>query len=163
MGEAVAASGDAARKASRVSDVVWNWRKPEGAKPDAGRAVRRKAVTQFGVMLVVAGLLWFWAKARITPAVILGFGCFLVASGFWFPVVFAAVDRFMHGVGTAFGMALTWILLVPFFCLVFVPARLLLLLSRMDPMKRRFPSAETTYWVPYHPAGPAEHYGKQYR
>ena len=44
--------------------------------------------------------------------------------------------------------ALTWVLLVPFFFLCFMPGRAVLLLLREDPLNRRFAPDEPTYWTP---------------
>jgi hypothetical protein len=43
---------------------------------------------------------------------------------------------------------LTVVLLTPFFYLVFVPARIILVLRGIDPLDRKFPSGGTSCWVP---------------
>lgn len=69
----------------------------------------------------------------------------------------------MNVVAIAAGKGITFLLLVPFFYLVFVPGRLLLALSGRDPLNRRFPSDEPSYWVKRAPGISPAHYKKQYR
>jgi hypothetical protein len=56
----------------------------------------------------------------------------------------------------------TWLLLVPFYYLCFVPGRLIQLLSGKDPMERRFPGKVPSYWKKYNSHPDPQHWKRQY-
>jgi len=64
--------------------------------------------------------------------------------------------------GRGVGVAATWICLVPVFYLIFAPGRLILALSRKDPMGRAFPTRAPTYWVSRAPIKDAAEYRRQF-
>ena len=150
-------------KQSPVSETAWPWMRPAGPAPaDAGRARRRRTLIQFAVALMAAGILYFGLEFRRMAWVVLGVAGFLLISGLWIAPLFNAVERFLARFARWIGLGLTWLLLVPFFFLVFVPARVLLALRGKDPMRRRFPSNETTAWITRPPKRNAESYRRQY-
>ena len=154
---------------NRVSRVVWRWREPTqpDRKPDPARSRRVRACVQFAVMLGVSLVFfllnrWTGKPHAVVAPVVLGLACFVLVSGFLVPPLFDAFDRLMKALGRWAGAGLTWLLLVPFFFLVFVPARVGLLLRGKDPMKRKFRSPETTFWITREKQRTRESYGKQY-
>lgn len=64
------------------------------------------------------------------------------------PLASEATKLLSAAVAKGVAVALTWVLLVPFFFLCFVPGRAVLLLLREDPLNRRFAPDEPTYWTP---------------
>jgi hypothetical protein len=145
---------------SRVARTVWPWpvaRTP----PPAAASCRRRAVIQFFVMLAVAGLVAL--KYRHIGFTLLCVALFVIVTGLAAPRVFLALERGFREFGRWVGLALTWALLVPFFFLVFVPGRVVLLLSRKDPLQRAFPGDGQTSWVPHQTHRGNTHYTKQYR
>ena len=152
-----------ASKAEKVSRAVWTWR-DAAVKPDPDReaaALRRKAFVQTAVM-AVAGFVLLHFKKHIGAGVIFSLALFLLASAFFFPAVFRAVDKFARGFGHWTAIAMTWLLLVPFFYLTFVPGRIWILLTGKDPLNRRFPSPSPTLWVPRPPVKDPGQYRKQF-
>jgi hypothetical protein len=145
---------------SAVSRVVWPWREsaPAAAEPPS---CRKRATIQFVVMLAVAGLLSLKYKhAAVTVSCV---ALFVIVTGLFLPKVFLAVERAFKLFGHGVGVALTWLLLVPFFLLVFAPGRLILLLTHKDPLTRRFPGEGKTSWQPHRVRANKDHYRKQYK
>ncbi len=114
-------------------------------------------------MLAVAAWFAFRVKHPIPAAVLSALAFFVIAAAAGWPRAFDAMERMIgrlaHGVGTA----VTWILLTPFFYLVFVPGRVIMRLRGKDPLSLKFPTREPTYWVPWKPSPTKDHYTKQYR
>ena len=147
---------------NRVSKTTWPW--PDGMAPSNEAPPRpwRRAVIQAAVMGAVALFFYWKIEKRVAAWVVAGLAGFVLFSGLFVPRVFLGIDRVMRAFGRIVGIALTWVLLVPFFFLCFVPARLILWLRRSDPMNRAFPSGEATYWVPHRSHRDMSRYGKQF-
>lgn len=143
-----------------VSAACWRWQDP--AKAPKTEPVHRRAAVQAVVAAVVAGLFAFVFKAPAVATVVCAVALFLLLAGFFAPPVFRAVDRAFQAFGVVVGTALTWLLLVPFFYLFFIPARLILAARGIDPMKRRFPGSEATFWTPHRPRAGHDDYRKQF-
>ena len=144
-----------------VDAVVWNWRGPSaartGTKPGAGAALKQAAV-----MGVVGAGLYFWLEHRAMGVVVWSLAGVVLASGLFVPPVFAAIERFGRGLGKGVGVLLTWGLLVPFYYLCFGALRLAQKIGGKDPLCRKFPSDEPTYWTPRPPVRNAAQYRKQF-
>ena len=91
-----------------------------------------------------------------------GMGALIAVSGFFLPSLFRAIERLGGRLGHGTGVALTYLLLVPFYFLVFVPARAALALRGKDPMQRRFPAPEASCWTPKKTNPQLNHYRKQF-
>lgn len=148
-----------------VSSAVWRWTNPPGssAKTESAAKFFLKVGLQIAVMLAAAAVigLHFGHKAA-------GLGLVVLAAYVLVTALFVrrAYDAFQRGVGMVargVGVALTWILLVPFFYLTFVPGRAIMTLKGKDPLTRKFPSDEPTYWVAREPEEKPDHYRKQFR
>ena len=144
-----------------VEAVVWNWRGPSaapaGAKPGAGAALKQAAV-----MGLVGASLYFWLEHRAMGVVVWSLAGVVLASGLFLPPVFAAIERFGRRLGKGVGVVLTWGLLVPFYYLCFGTLRLIQKIGGKDPLCRKFPSDETTYWTARKPVRDAAQYRKQF-
>ena len=149
-------------QSDRVAAVVWPWR--EGAQGTAINrgAEKRKALIQFALMLFVAWLLYKFAPHKGMAYVVATLACIVLISGFFIRPVFMAFERFAHAVGKGVGVGLTWGLLVPFFYLCFIPARISHVIKGKDPMKRKFPTDLPTYWEPRPPVRNMDQYRKQH-
>lgn len=120
-----------------------------------------RVALQAAVPAIVAGLLA--RKGHAVPASIIGgIAAFSLVSGLMIPRLFARWEAMGAALAKGVGVALTWLCLVPTFFLVFVPARLILLLSRNDPMCRAFPTRLPTYWVPRPPVKDPSEYRRQF-
>lgn len=144
-----------------VSEAIWPWARAPEAKPRREGPSPAGVVARFAVVSAVAALMIRWGH-RVPAAVLFGLGVFILVSGFFLPRAFAAFERLVGLFARGVGLALTWLLLVPFFYLFFVPGRLILRLQGKDPLHRQFPSPEKTCWTPHHRIGGVEQYRKQY-
>jgi len=122
------------------------------------------AVIQAAIIFVVASILFFRFNRVIGASIAAGVGLFVLTTGLFAPRAFLAFERFWLAVGRVVGVVLTWVMLAPFFYVFFTAARVLLLLRGKDPMNRRCPSDEKTYWIERDPdpEGTRHTYGKQY-
>lgn len=121
-----------------------------------GRAVLQALVpAALGAFFLIRG-------KPIAGSVLCGIGALVLISGLFIPALFARIEQFGKALGIAVGTALTWILLVPMFYLVFLPGRLMLLARGIDPMCRQFPTQLRTYWIPRKAVGGAEEYTRQF-
>jgi hypothetical protein len=145
-----------------VVRVVWPWAVPLAPPRDDRPRLRRKALIQALVMAAVAALFFFWKGHRILPAVLSGLAALNLLLGLAAPRAFGAIDRALLAFGRVCGVAATWLLLTPFFYLFFVPARLILLAARRDPLHRRCPDTPASYWVPRRPVKNMDDYRKQF-
>lgn len=152
-------------KQNDVSQVVWQWQKPTGdasAKAVGKDRTLLKAGAQVLVMVAVASLLGFRFGHRIAPILLLGLAAYVLVTALFVRRAYAAFERGVGMFARGVGVALTWLLLVPFFYLAFVPGRLVLMLRGKDLMNRKFPSNEPSYWVDWVECDSA-HYRKQFR
>lgn len=67
--------------------------------------------------------------------------------GLFLPTVFDATQRFAAALARVIGVAVTWLLLVPFFYLCFVPCRIIRSIFGKDALRLKFRSDEATCWV----------------
>ncbi len=149
---------------NKVSGVIWRWQ-DVAVDQECGKrpSCRRHAFIQFLIMLMVAAVLRFLFGLERLATVLFCAGVILVIVGFCAPGLFMKITGLMKKIGRVAGLVITWVVLAPFFYLVFVPGRLMMLLKGVDPMSRRCPSKEPTYWVDRKSVlrGP-ENYRKQY-
>ena len=145
-----------------IIDVVWRWRDAPVAA--AGKSHSKPALRAVIQAAVVGGIGAFaLSRGHKGMAIFLiAMGAFLFVSGLFIPWLFLGFERFGRKLGQWVGGALTWLLLVPTFFIVFFPGRLILWLTRKDPMNLRFPSNEETYWIPRPPIEKIEQYTKQF-
>ncbi|MBU1692467.1 MAG: hypothetical protein KJ726_02005 [Verrucomicrobia bacterium] len=146
-----------------VSAVVWPWcRLPSSpAAGEATRALRRRAVIQALVTTVIGAAIYFLLKHKVAGWIVWGIAAFVLLSGLFVPSVFQAVDRFMKRFGQAVGTGLTYLLLVPFFYLVFLPGHVLMKVLHKDPLKLKFPPGGTSLWSTRLPLKP-NHFKRQF-
>jgi hypothetical protein len=143
---------------NKVSSVVWPWQQ---LVAEDRTSTRREAAVQVAIMWGVA-LLLFLFVSRVMAGVVAGVSLIVLTTGLWFPKAFRAIRKGLLTFGAWVGGALTWLLMVPFFYLAFVPARLVLLLKGKDPLTRAFPSPGGTMWVKHAPPCSAEQYERQF-
>ena len=146
-----------------VSAVVWAWRErvaPAGPAPAAPAAAA--ALRQAAVMGIVGAGLYFWLEHRAMGIVVWSMAGVVLAAGLVLPSVFFALERLGRQLGKGVGVLLTWGLLVPFYYLCFGSLRLAQKIAGKDPLSRKFPSGEPTYWTPRKPVRNAAQYQKQF-
>lgn len=144
-----------------VEAVVWNWRGAHAASAGS-KSGAAAALKQAAVMGVVGAGLYFWLEHRAMGVVVWSLAGFVLAAGLFLPSVFAAIERYGRRLGKGVGAGLTWGLLVPFYYLCFGALRLAQAIGGKDPLCRKFPSDEPTYWTPRKPVGDVAQYRKQF-
>ncbi len=144
---------------------TWVW-KAVGAPPPTVKKkmpVPLKATLQAAVGGVVGFLMYRFLGHIVGPVIVWSIAGLLLIGGWLIPPLFRAFEKFGAKLAHWVAAGLTWLLLVPFFYIVFVGGRLVLLLSGKDPMDRAFPDAErATFWIPRPPVPSMEQYKKQH-
>jgi hypothetical protein len=132
----------------RVLDATWNWRATGQKDPGSGtEGLRRQAVIQTVVMVLVAAFLYFILGHTYFVPVILALAAIVLALGLAYPPAYRPIHRFGRWLGRVVGKGLTYLLLVPFFFLFFTPVALILRLQGRDPLHRAFREENWTYWI----------------
>ncbi len=120
-----------------------------------------KVLLQTTIPMVMSSYFIYKGKP-VVAGILFGVGVVMLVSGTLIPALFNRIERLGQGMGRVVSVAVTWILLVPMFYLVFVPGRLFLTLRGIDPMCRQFPTNAPTYWVPRKPVSDVANYKRQY-
>jgi hypothetical protein len=148
---------------NNVSRAVWPWPASAETSEAQSKGDRRKpALIQTAVMTVIALILTWGLHKPVLGTVVFVLAGIVLATGFLWVRAFDAIERGGKALGRWVAVALTWILLVPFYYIVFAPGRLFLVLSGKDPLCRAFPTDEPTYWVPRPEVDNEKHFKKQY-
>jgi len=151
-------------KQNEVSGAIWPWQAERVASTGPTKPPIWKVLAQAGVMVAIGLLMVFRWHHTIPGFILFALAAFVVVSGLFIPKAYAAFERFVGLIAQGVGIALNWILLVPFFYLFFVPARLVMSIKNKDPLRRAFPTSEPTYWVERtEDMEDLTHYRKQYR
>jgi len=126
---------------------TWKWRYQRN-QPAVSRQSSRlgKLIFQSIVAFTVAGLFAFVFHRVLFAGIVAGIGLLIIICGLFIPRLYAALERIVGIFAFGVGQALTWLLLVPFYYLCFLPARIMLSLMKRDPMKRAWDLSAPTYW-----------------
>jgi len=116
-----------------------------------------------GLVLAAVGMLLLVRFHHVIAALVLNTlaMCFYII-GLGAPRAFAPFDRLGGKAAVAAANGLTWLLLVPFFYIVFGTGRLILLLTGKDPMHARKLPGERSYWVAHRGRPDAKQYENQF-
>ena len=149
-----------AKTSDKVMETVWPWEKIKEGQPADRPGLR--ALLQAAILAAVGAGLFFGLHHKAMAGVAWGMGALVCISGLWIPRLFLAIEGFGRRLGQGVGVLLTYLLLVPFYFLVFAPAHAVLALRSKDPMKRQFPCPDETCWTPKKPSAKLNHYQKQF-
>lgn len=142
-------------------EPYWQWNAPSDAQAPES-SIRRRAAIQFGIMITIAVLLGALLHHRIMACVVLGLAFVVLLSGFFMAPVFRGIERFGRMLATVVTVALTWLLLVPFFYIFFMPAGLILRLRGKDPLHRAWEQERQSYWIDRPAVSDSRYYTRQY-
>jgi hypothetical protein len=148
-----------------VCEAIWNWREAAtvAAAAGSGAAVlRRAALVQALVMGAIGLLLHFVLGHELLARIVWALAGVIVLLGLVAPPAYRPIHRFGRWLGRIVGVALIYVLLVPFFYLFFFAVSLILRLQRRDPMQRSSLPAGLTYWIPRRHESAAEQYERQF-
>lgn len=123
---------------------------------------RRRVLIQCAVTTAIATFLTWWLGRYRLGLFLYCLSAVILICGFLAPKAFDALERLGQKLAHAVALALTWILLMPFFYLCFTPARLILKLMGKDPMQRRFDRNCASYWTNHKPPITPQPYSRQY-
>jgi hypothetical protein len=113
-------------------------------------------------MGVIGFVLFQWIGHPTFARIIWGLAGLILVLGLVAPPAYRPVHRFGQWLGRAVGALLTWVLLVPFYFLVFTPGALLLRLQGRDPMHRRLRDSKYTCWIRRTRPAQADTYRRQF-
>ena len=115
----------------------------------------------FGTAMTILGSLLLW-KDRAPGPWILGLAGFAILSALIAPKVLRPLETVLAGLLRLVMTVITYVVLTLAYFLVFTPIGLLMKLLGHDLLDRRFPTDESTYWVPMEVDGPASRPDKPY-
>jgi len=144
----------------RPLELAWKWpitgQNMETATPSVGQVV-----IQTLVPAVMAGV-FFLRHHRVMGWIILAVSGWMLVSGLLLPRAFLAVERALKAFGRLVALGLTWLLLVVFFFLFFLPLSLFLRRRMRALLALEFDKNQPTYWEDRLPVSSAEHFQRQY-
>lgn len=143
----------------RVRELVWPWDQPP--QPGTARPLWQRVLIQMCVMGVIAGLFFVFGKRGMTYFIV-GLAFLFLLLAVISPLTYGRKEDALRRFAIWVGSALTHLLLLPFYWICFVPARLLLRIRKIDPMARHFPASTDSCWQPHPPMPKAEAYKRQY-
>ncbi len=82
--------------------------------------------------------------------------------GLCIPRAYRVIERFQSILGRAVGSGITLILLGVIFALCFVPGRLVLVLRRKDPLRRKSSGPDENLWITRADPSDPDRYKRQY-
>ena len=149
---------------ARVIQVVWPWKKKpsRGEGGDTPRPAWIRGAVQALVMGGIGSLVYRYGSHPGMAYAVWTLAGLVLASSLFIPPLFAAIERAGRKLGQWTGVGLTYLLLVPFFCIVFVPGRVVLKMLGKDPMQRSFPTPEPSCWTPRSSRMDDRHYRRQF-
>jgi hypothetical protein len=143
---------------------IWNWREPdvEAPRESSGRTRVLGSLQALGTAALGALLFVYWS--RIIGALVLSLSGVVFASALISPNgLYLGIRRGFGALARLTGRAMTWILMVPVFYLIFLPFGLLFRRGRRDRLKRYFEADSASYWDPHEgPTASSRRYDRQY-
>ncbi|HMP88963.1 MAG TPA: hypothetical protein PJ991_02115 [Kiritimatiellia bacterium] len=144
-----------------VTSVAWNWRARQNPPAPKNQPTAKKILIQALVPSVIGLILYFFFGLRIFPYILWGIAVTFLLIGLFAPKAFLSIERGMQKFGHWVGIALSYILLVPFYFIVFSIGHFFRGLSGKDTLHLKFKKNDDTYWTDRAPLKP-EHFKKQY-
>jgi len=135
---------------------------PETQPTRMSHTTQKRAFVQFTIAFAIAALLYLLFKKPGMATIVVVISTLVLVCGLFIPAAFLAIERFGLKLGEWVSTGLTWILLVPFFYICFVPGRIIMTIRGKDPLNLKFSSSATTYWVPRVPINDITRYQKQH-
>lgn len=146
-----------------VSQATWRWMDPPGTSGHAPKGPNRmKVLITTPIALAIAYAIHHFFHHTTMAWVVAGIALFIAFSAAALPPVYAAIDRAFLKFGHWVGVGVTWLLLVPFFYLMFVPGHAILALFGKDPLARRRLPAGASAWRKHPGITRVEHFRRQH-
>ena len=143
-------------------NIVWPWKDAPSVKQKTIRPAPKMVLLESLIPFSISLILWFIAKHHTAAIVIFCIALFLVLSGFFAPALHAGFKKIFQVFATWVGVAMSWILLLPFFYIFFTIGHISQLIFKKDPMNRACPTDADTYWIKHPATSDVESYSRQY-
>jgi hypothetical protein len=142
---------------SNIISAIWPWREEGDRHSEKERArMKRRALIQSAVTMLI-GIMMLLLRRVWMGRIVVTLSIIVCLSGLFFPRLFKRIEQGGKGLARVVGTGLTWILLVPFFYIVFFSGRLCVKLAKKDPLCRTFPSGAQSYWISRSPTRDSEY------
>ncbi len=149
-------------KLESVTEAVWSWRERGTETTRDETTHRRKRSLLESAITLTVGLVFFFFYKRVLGIVIISIGSAVLIGGQLIPPLYYGFKKLGVLLARVVGIGLTWILLVPFFYVIFTCGRFFLLVLRKDPLKRAFPGSQKSFWDKRTPVTDVAWYKRQY-
>lgn len=117
---------------------------------------------QILIMALAGGIVYAVFGHTIVAVVIWALACLLFFGFLFSPRIVGGFDRFGAWLGHFVGTALTYILLVPMYYIVFTFGRIIITILGRDPLQRKWLPEASSYWDDRAPRVEATHFKRQY-
>lgn len=130
-----------------VARVVWNWRESDSTEETMRRMRKKNSLIRFCIMFLIGSILFFPLHHVWIGGIIYVLSFLILVGGFVVPQIYLAFEWVGRLLTITIGSLITWVLMISFFYICFVPGRILLYLFCKDPLQRaRTPDAKS-YWI----------------
>ena len=127
--------------------VVWDWKTNPEIQIETKSQLRRRAILPITLTFLIGSLFRFFFEWIHSSWILYGICTVFVFMMLFAPTWLKTIENAMLVFGRWVGIALTWILLVPFFFIVFLPLRIFQTLSGGDPMRSQYDTSKESYWI----------------
>jgi hypothetical protein len=117
---------------------------------------------QILIMTMAGALVFFFFEHRLIGAVIWLLALALLLGFLFSPAIVRGFERFGAWLGRFVGTALTYILLVPMFYIVFTFGRIMITILGRDPLDRKWRPQADSYWEDRAKIESTAHFSRQY-
>ena len=149
---------------NRVSKTTWNWTASEAVEvvKNSSSHDRKKVLITTPIAFLIAYCVHRFLHHTTMAWIIVGIASFIAFSAFFLPPVYRAIDRFFQAFARWVGVAMTYLLLVPAFFILFLPVRAVFAMGGKDPMRLKLLPDEPSYWLEHPGVTRDDHYRKQH-
>jgi len=130
-----------------VARVVWNWRESDCSDEATRRKRKKSALVRFCITFSIGTVLFFPLHHVWVGGILYVLSLLILLGGFAVPHIYLAFDRLGRFLAITIGSLFTWVLMISFFYVCFVPGRILLCLLRKDPLQRAQTPEAQSYWI----------------
>jgi len=130
-----------------VARVVWNWRESDSTEETTRRMRKKSSLIRFFIMFSIGSVLFFPLHHVWVGGILYVLSLLILVGGFAVPHIYLAFDRLGRFLAITIGSLFTWVLMISFFYVCFVPGRILLCLFRKDPLQRAQTPEAKSYWI----------------
>lgn len=114
-------------------------------------------------MCTAGTVILLWKQHVLSATVLYCMAGLFLVTGLFMPPVYSVLKWLVEHLVRVLSVAVAWLLLAPFFYVCFTFGRVMLLLKGKDPLCRKCPTDQKTYWMARpKPQEGTEHFKRQY-